>query len=198
VLFIHCRFLFCFRELDLEFEFDFFTSSVFFPDPPRTDDMEVDVNIEGIAKDVAEEARRIAANEAANIADEETTKLAAAEADKVDAAEEGTKAATTETIEAAGGTSTSGAPNAGPDAEEGAADNVVSAIDDPASTFRAPLTRNFLMFLDVPSNPEVPSSSGPIEPIQEDVIDDEFVIPPCTTTEDQRERDIEAEDYYLL
>jgi hypothetical protein len=65
------------------------------PFPSQIHDMEADINVEGIAKDAAKEANRIAVDEATNAANEESAKLAAAAADKA-AEKEAAKVATEE------------------------------------------------------------------------------------------------------
>jgi hypothetical protein len=134
--------------------------------------MEVNVDVEGIAKNAADEAARITTEEAARVAAEEADKRSA---------EEATKVASDEAAKATGGTSALGAPSAGADVDMGAADNTVPAASNQASTPETPLTKNFLMFLDPQPNPEAPSSSGARAL---ETVEDEVIVPMSKSTED--------------
>lgn len=87
--------------------------------------MDVDINIEGIAKDTTDKASRIAADESAKAANEGAAK---------DTAEEATK----ETTEAIGSIPASGVPHAIMAMEARVADETTTTINNHPLSFEAP------------------------------------------------------------
>lgn len=173
--------------------------------PPPTDDMETDIDVEGIAKSAANEAAKVAAEDAAKSTDDEATRLAAAETDRVAAeeaarvaaaeagkiaAEEPVKAAATETSEATSGTPVSGAPIASTSEE------VRTTIAPPPTVPEAPPSRRShrlasIQWKDVPSSSTVATTEGTD-------VEEELVIPPSSMTEEEHDKDDDAEDYLFL
>lgn len=101
--------------------------------------MNIDINVEGIAKDATEEASKIAAKETAKTTDGVTAKTATAEADR-SIAEEAAK----ETVEATGSTPAPGAPSAVMAMETRAADETMAAADIHPSTPEEPPSSKYL------------------------------------------------------
>ena len=170
------------------------------------------VDVEGIAKEAAGEAAKIAAAETATFADEETAQAAAAEADKrateeaaraaaveagKKAAEEAAKVATDRATEATGDTSAPGAPSASTDAGTGAAGNDVPAAGNQPTTPEAPPARNSLGSPDNQRVSGAPSSSGAGAP-DLDNVDGEVVVPMSRSTEDVRAANDDAADMAFL
>ena len=170
------------------------------------------VDVEGIAKEAAGEAVKIAAAETATFADEETAQAAAAEADKrateeaaraaaveagKKAAEEAAKVATDRATKATGDTFAPGAPSASTDAGMGAAGNDVPAAGNQPTTPEAPPARNSLGSPDNQRVSGAPSSSGAGAP-DLDNVDGEVVVPMSRSTEDVRAANDDAADMAFL
>ena len=122
---------------------------------------------------------------------EEAVKNATGEAERATA--EAAKKAT----EAAGSTSAPETAAAGGDAEMGATDDAMPAADDHPAAPEAPPAGKFFRLSSPRRETDAPGTSGAGEHTLKEV-DDELIIPPTRTTEEERDADDDTADHLFL